>query len=329
MTISINQNDLYRLNLRHALPVNQICKPVTSYDYDDPSNSHRFSLSDYWTDITTSEIKSDVAFFLNGNKGTGKSYLNLSLGYLCAKHYVEKIGGHWTDWFNIDYVAIIDPEEQWDLLMLEAKYIVKDFDDRNIGYDSHNWQSPENAAQNNANIVNRTENNIQLTSTPDQGFIDKRARELCNFYGEAERNIPAMKKGMNIAKIFRVDKNPRSGKRFYSYIWHNDRKLVRACIGSSDAELKRLREEYDAKRERNSKKLLRGEFDEYIKKGKKGADKIETGITRQTQRAMDNAAKKGEEYHNFLLLGYSEKEALKEIKVQKATWKKWEAAGWV
>ena len=54
--------------------------------------------------------------------------------------------------------------------MLEAKYIVKDFDDRNIGYDSHNWQSPENAAQNNANIVNRTENNIQLTSTPGSGI---------------------------------------------------------------------------------------------------------------------------------------------------------------
>ena len=329
MTLTITEKDIYRLRLRPAASAESSEKPLTSYDFDDPSNRRRMSLTDYWTDITTSEIKSDISFFLNGAKGSGKSYLNLTLGYCCALHYVEKLGGHWTDWYNIDLTAIIDPVEQLDLLKLEAKYVVKNFDDRSIGYDSHNWQSEENASQNNMNIVNRTENNIQLTSSPDQGYVDKRGRELCNFYGEAERIVPALKMGMNVARIFRVEKNTRSGKRYYPNLWHDDCKLVKACIGKSDAALKHLREEYDEKRAKNSKKLQRGEFDEVLGKNKKIKGKDGKTINARTHTAMQNALELGMRYYRLIDEGMTQEEALLDIMVQKGTFKKWEKAGWV
>ena len=329
MTLTITEKDLYRLKLRPAASLKSSELPLTSYDYDDPSNNRRMSLTDYWTDITTSEIKSDVSFFLNGEKGSGKSYLNLTLGYCCALHYVEKLGGHWSDWYNIDLTAIIDPEEQLELLKLEAKYVVKNFDDRSIGYDSHNWQSEANASQNNMNIVNRTENNIQLTSSPDQGYVDKRGRELCNFYGEAERIVPALKKGMNVAKIFRIGKSTRTGKRYYSNLWNADCKLVKACIGKSDAALKHLREEYDEKRARNAKKLQRGEFDEVMGKNKKIKGKDGKTINARTYTAMQNALELGIKYYRDIDEGMTQEEALLDIMVQKGTFKKWEKAGWV
>jgi len=327
MTVLITENDLSRLKLRRAPPSEMAFNPLVSYDFDHEDNNRRQSLTDIWTDITTSKIKSDISFFLNGDKGAGKSYINVTLGYCSALHLAEKLGGHWSDWYNMDLTAIIDPFEQLELLKLEAKYVVKNYDDRSIGYDSHNWQSKENAVQNNMNITNRTENNIQLTSSPDQGFVDKRGRELCNYYGEAERNVPGMKMGFNVARIFKVSKNPRTGKRYYTSLWHDERKLVKACIGKTDAALKRLMEEYDEKRAKNSKKLIRGEFEDVLGQAKK--EKKGPKVSWQTQAAMDNAFDKGVQYWTLVDQGVSHKEALKDIQILSSTWSKWKSAGWV
>lgn len=327
MTVLITNEDLDRLKLRKSPLPNMAFNPLLSCDFDHPSNNHRQSLTDIWTDTTTSKIKSDIAFFLNGEKGSGKSYINVTLGYCSALHLAEKLGGNWSDWYNMDLTAIIDPYEQMELLKLEAKYVVKNYDDRSIGYDSHKWQSKENATQNNMNITNRTENNIQLTSSPDQGYVDKRARELCNYYGEAERILPALRHGMNVARIFKVSKNPRTGKRYYTSIWHNECKLVRACIGKSDAALKRLFEEYDIKRAENVKKLLRGDFEDVLGPGKNA--KNISKINGRTQKAMDNAFDKGVEYYRLVEQGWSHKEALSDIQILDTTWNKWKAAGWV
>lgn len=323
MTCVITPNDLSRLRIRPKPPMGEVFQPLVSVDPKHPSNAHRLSISDYWTDITTSKIKSDISFFLNGEKGAGKSYCNITLGYGCACHLAEKLGGQWHDYFNIDFIAIMLPDQTSDLLRMNAKYIVKDFDDVSPGYNSRSFATRENREQNDIIITNRTDNNIQLWSAPDQGMTDKVLRETCNFYGEAERNPVAINSGFNVLRIFRVDKNKRTGDRYYPQIWHNNCKLVKCLLKSDYPELKALFEEYDVKRakaaaEMKVRKEERKKEEEKAKLG--GGERKEAD---STKKARERAWKAGEEFNSYYLKGMTQKEILKMIKVPVNTWKYW------
>lgn len=323
MTCVITANDLLRLKIRPKPPLGEVFHPLESVDPKHPSNSHRLSITDYWTDITTSKIKSDISFFLNGEKGAGKSYCNITLGFGCACHLAEKLGGKWNDYFNIDLIAIMLPDQTSDLLRMNAKYVVKDFDDVSPGYNSRSFATRENREQNDIIITNRTDNNIQLWSAPDQGMTDKVLRETCNFYGEAERNVPAINNGFNVLRIFRVDKNKRTGDRYYPQLWHNRCKLVKTLLKSDYPELKSLFEEYDKKRAEAAAemKVRKEERKKENEKAKVGGGEKEENTN--TAKAREKAHKYGEEYHSYYTKGMTQKEILKMLNLSRATWHNW------
>lgn len=336
MTCYITERDLMRLKLKAHPPSGEAIKPLTSVDPDDESNKERLSITDYWTDVTTSKIKSDISFFLNGDKGAGKSYCNMTLGFGSARHLAEKNGGHWTDYFNIDFIAIMLPEEVSDLIRLNAPLAVKDYDDVSPGYNSRAFNSKENKEQNDIVITNRTDNNIQLWSAPDQGMTDKVLRETCNYYGEAERNERAVMNGFNILRIFRAEKNKRTGERYYKQMWYENKKLVKTLLKSDYPELKALFEEYDKKRAHAAnemKKLKEERKKELEKKRAEGGESrigrkpgAKSGVNPETVRL---AHERGKIMNEFYLKGCKKKEAMKEAGITKGQYYNWLAYGFI
>lgn len=324
MTCVITPNDLARLKLRPT-PIGA-CDEITSLDPKDPSNAARMSLADYFTDITTSSIKSDISCLINGDKGTGKSYLTLSEGVRCADCLAEKNGGQWNDYFNIDLIAIMDPEEVFDLLQLSAKRCVKAYDDVSTAINSRSFMSKTNRASNDILVTNRTDNNIQFWSTPDQSFTDLVLRKLCNYYIEAELNIPAVRAGFNVVRVFKKTLNRRTGKMYYPTMWFNNRKLVRTLINGSDPRIKKLQEEYDIKREKASEKIKRS-----LAESQKESEKSDESeyINPKTTQAMARASRTQSSIDQRILIGMSLEEALKDIKMPFATYNRWVESGWV
>lgn len=320
MTAIITDNDLLRLKIRPKPPAGEAIEPLTSVDPNDESNKDRFSITDYWTDITTSPIKSDISFFLNGDKGAGKSYCNMTLGYGAAQHLAEKKGGKWNDWFNIDLIAIMLPDETADLIKLDAKWCIKDYDDVSPGYNSRAFASKDNREQNDIVITNRTENNIQLWSAPDQGMTDKVLRETCNYYGEAERNERAIANGFNVLRIFRTEKNKRTGDRYYKSLWYDNKKIVKFLLKSDYYDLKILFEEYDKKRERNANKIKKMKEErkaELERQKEERAAGRKTGVSEETKK---KAWEIGTELNLEMLKGSTKTEAMRNIGLKKGTY---------
>ena len=154
-------------------------------------------------------------------------------------------------------------------------------------------------------------------------MTDKVLRETCNFYGEAERNPIAINNGFNVLRIFRVDKNKRTGDRYYPQLWHNNCKLVKCLLKSDYPELKALFEEYDVKRAKAAAemKIRKEERKKEEEKAKVGGGEVKE--SRRTIEARNKAQKYGEEYNSYYMKGMTQKEILKILGLTRPTWQNW------
>ena len=228
---------------------------IPSADPNDPRNTNRFSLSKYWASITCSKWNQDVICNVDGPKGTGKSNFTISICYLGAIQTAINLDNDpkcWEEYFGIRNVAIMDVEKQIDILTQDAKnqWIISD--DGGTSHGARNFRSEDNQYINELLVTMRTKHYVYLTSSPDQGHLDKQEREIGEYKVELQRNRATMEKGFTPFKLKMRSKDTNTGQLRFKYLYWNDMKVMR-CL--SIRAPKFLEDEYDDERERARLKL--------------------------------------------------------------------------
>lgn len=331
----ITDKNLMRLKIRPMIDPALEFPNLTSMDPWDKSNESRFSIEDYWTDRILSKVKSDVQYFTDGDRGTGKTRVSFTLGANCATLNAEKNGGHPTDYFNEDLVGIINPDRIAKVKQEKIRYGIKVLDDLSVALDSRDALKTENKDHVHVQTVDRTDNNIVLASSPDQLDIDKRARSMYTFRGEASRNVRAFSRGFNIIKIKVRKKNRQTGKENFVYLRATDKNhkkvaITRYVIGPMNAKVekwvKELNDWYDIERDKELERLRSGEAKREMEE-KKAADK-KTG--KKISKAQVHAYECGCDVYRLIdAEGFTEAEAVARCAINYSTWKQWKKSGWV
>ena len=87
-------------------------------------------LANYFSETITGPNDQDISFLVVGNKGTGKSGSTLGLACMTAMEIAKRRRkGRWTDYFNFNNIAIIDPIRASELMSGMDEYGVYIFDD--------------------------------------------------------------------------------------------------------------------------------------------------------------------------------------------------------
>ena len=331
----ISDKNLARLKVRPMIDPALEFPSLTSLDPRDVTNKNRFSIEDYWTDRILSKVKSDVQYFTEGDRGVGKTRVSLTLGANSATLNAEKNGGHPTDYFNEDLIGIINPDRIAKVKGEKIRYGIKVLDDLSVALDSRDALKSENKDHVHLQTVDRTDNNIVLASSPDQLDIDKRARGMYTFRGEASRDVRAFSRGINIIKIKVRKKNRQTGKENFVYLRMSDEHhkriaLTRFVIGPMNPRVERwikeLNEWYDKEREKEQERLRTGEAKREMEEAKKEAKKE----GKKTSRAREHAYECGCDVYRLVdTEGLSEAAAVARCAINYSTWKLWKKSGWV
>ena len=210
---------------------------------------HPRSFSDMLVDRTTSKYNQHVTTMTVGKTGSGKSNMNLAVGYAYACKVANKMGGEWQDYFNLDNIGIITREEIYRVMMIEKKYSYLMLDDIGVGWNARKWQDDFNNILNDILQTFRTDNTALAVTLPDSFLIDKVPRSMVHFF--IEMDMPLFDKGMTIAKIFETVRKPRQGKTYFQYP-RGETKFVRYAFPLAPKE---ITEPYEEKRRQISKDL--------------------------------------------------------------------------
>ena len=194
------------------------------------------SLSGFFVDTVTGEFDQDISFLLVGNKGRGKSWTALSIGYHCGVKLVDHFGGQVTDYFDVDRtVATIDEEAAHTLMMDETKHLVKIFDDIGIGWGARDWRSKENIEMADVFQVNRVDSQIQMFTIPHQFLLDKIPRSLVSHYGVMDKRW--FGKGYTSLKLFQPETIFKENIIINPYLQANRQKYVVYVIPKPPSEI--------------------------------------------------------------------------------------------
>ena len=338
----ISDTDLLKLKVRPKVNPALEFPDLRSLDPHDPSNKGRFSIEDYWTDRILSKVKSDVQYFTEGDRGVGKTRVSITLAANSATLNAEKNGGHPTDYFNEEMIGIINPDRIAAVKAKRIKYGIKILDDLSVALDSRDALKSENKEHVHLQTVDRPDNNIVLASSPDQLDIDKRARGMYTYRGEASRNVRAFSRGINIIKIKIRKKNRHTGKENFVYLrysddYHKNIALTRFVIGPMNPKVekwvKELNDWYDVERDKEEERLRSGEAKREMEEKKKAAKK-EKAEEEKEQKKLSKPRQHAYQcgcdiYHLMDVEGLSEAEAVKRCAIHPQTWKRWKDSGWV
>ena len=198
------------------------------------------SISSYFTGIITGSHNQDVSCLVVGNKGAGKSFTVLSLCYQCARKISAFVNNgdesRWPDYYNLHALTACILEEECSRLMnIQQRYVVKNFDDVSIGWNSRSWRDEGNSNKNDVFTVNRTDNCIQFMSAPHSFMIDKVPRSLVSHYIEMDEKY--FDQGFTTIKLFKPITMFRQGKIINPYLSIDNRKYVAYVIPKPPQEL--------------------------------------------------------------------------------------------
>ena len=238
---------------------------IASPDPEDPRNANRFRLSKYWAHIICSRYNQDVIANIDGPKGTGKSNFSLSVCYRGAIETAiirDNDPKQWENYFGIRNVAIMDVEKQIDILTQEGmnQWVISD--DGGTSHGARQFRSEENQYINNLLVTMRPKHYVYLTSSPDQGHLDKQEREIGEYKVELLRDRAAMEFGFTPFKLKKRSKDTNSGQIRFKYLFWQDMKVVR-CLSVRAPRF--LEEEYDKERDKAMLRLQEARKEEKSK----------------------------------------------------------------
>lgn len=208
-------------------------------------------------DRTTSPYNQHVTTMTVGKTGSGKSNMNLAVGYAYACKVADKMGGSWEDYFNLDNIGIITREEIYRVMKIEKKYSYLMLDDIGVGWNARKWQDDFNNILNDILQTFRTDNTALAVTLPDSFLIDKVPRSMVHFF--IEMDMPIFDKGITIAKVFETVRKPRQSKTYFMYP-RAETKFVRYAFPLAPAELV---EAYEEKRSQISTELKNDRLEDF------------------------------------------------------------------
>lgn len=324
MTCVITESDLEFLGLRPNIWQSAQIGTISPYD---KVNLRRFSIGRHWTSITTGPYNQDVICLINGPKGTGKSNFMLAEGHFSAVLEAEILGGTPEDYFNIDNICIMDPDSIIETLTKPEKYQIIGLDDNGTVNGAREFRSDLNRWVNNILVTNRPQHNIVMQTTPDQGHVDKQAREIGGYYIEMLPNEAARAHGFSVCKFFKRTKNFRIGKGMFQYPYWNDGLVYRIVVERAP---KHLEEEYEKKREIFMKKAWRHGLDKDAGTIEDITSPQERKMTKAQLRAKAKADAAQADYENLArTTSMTHLEILKELNIRRRTWYEWKQNGYI
>jgi len=174
-------------------------------------------------DRITGEDRQDLVVFLQGRRGSGKSYSCLYIGKRLAQAIAKRKGGVWKDYFSLKNVATLeDTDAIIGLLSTVGKYQVVLIDDCSLAISNRSWNSPENRNFNALLSVCRTNRWILLLTAPLKKHVDNQLREMTDLNATVYKSFH--KGGFNVLKIVSSDIST-AGKEYTRKMHFGKRKI--------------------------------------------------------------------------------------------------------
>jgi hypothetical protein len=201
-------------------------------------------------DRVTGTDRQDLVFFLQGRRGSGKSYSCLWIGTRLGEAISKRKGGDWRDYFSLKNVAVLEDSERiMQLLNTTGKYQVVLIDDAALAISNRSWNSAANRNFNALLSICRTRRWILLLTAPLKKQTDNQVRELCDINGTVYRSFH--KGGFNILKITSSEIST-SGKEYNHRLSFDKKKVDFWVTFKPDPELSR---DYDIERDKSAHEI--------------------------------------------------------------------------
>ena len=201
-------------------------------------------------DRLTGSDKQDLVLFLQGRRGSGKSYSLLYLGKRLAEAIAKRKGGTWQDYFSLDHCATLeDTESVMRILKSAGQNQVVIIDDCSLAISNRSWNSPQNRNFNALLTICRTNRWALLLSAPLKGHVDNQVRDMCDLTGTVYKSFHAG--GFNIIKI-NSSEISTAGKEYKHKMNFGNRKIDLWVAFKPDDELAR---KYDIRREKSARDI--------------------------------------------------------------------------
>lgn len=261
------ESDKLRLELRKA--------------YNPVVTNSSYSISKHFAKRVTSKNNQSVSMMTVGGLGQGKSSSNIILAINIAIEVAKIKGGHWTKYFNADHIGILTKDEIYRVIQLDQRYGIIIADDVGAAYNARKWQSEGNIMLNDIAQVSRTENQAMLMTLPDSILIDKVPRALCNYF--MTMDTPQYDRGVSIGKFFKIVRQPRQDKTYFTYETLNGLKFQKALFARPPSF---IMDDYEKRRYDVAHKLKQDALTEHLKKEAEKATPKEPKVSKK-QRILE------------------------------------------
>jgi hypothetical protein len=201
-------------------------------------------------DRITGTDRQDLVMFLQGRRGSGKSYTALYLGKRLGQSIAKRRGGKWKDYFSLNNCCTLeDNEKVLALLNSAGMYQVVLIDDCSLAISNRAWNSPQNRNFNALLSVCRTNRWILLLTAPLKKHVDNQTREMCDITAQVYKSYHH--EGFNVIKATSAEIST-SGKEYTHKLNFCKRKMDFWVAFKPDEQLTR---DYDIQREESAKRL--------------------------------------------------------------------------
>lgn len=198
-------------------------------------------------DRLTGTDRQDVIVFLQGRRGSGKSYSLLYIAKRLAEAVAERKGGTWKDYFSLKHCATLeDTESVMSILKNAGQNQIVIIDDCSLAISNRSWNSPQNKNFNALLTVCRTNRWALLLSAPLKGHVDNQVRDMCDLTGTVYKSFHAG--GFNIIKI-NSSEIASSGKEYKHKMNFGNRKIDMWVAFAPDKEIVK---QYNTQREKSA-----------------------------------------------------------------------------
>lgn len=195
-------------------------------------------------DRLTGKDKQDLVFFLQGRRGSGKSYSLLWIAQRLADAIALRRGGTRQDYFSLDHCATLEDTDSIMRILQDAgRNQIVIIDDCSLAISNRSWNSPQNRNFNALLSICRTNRWALLLSAPLKSHVDNQVREMCDFTGTVFKSFHAG--GFNILRITSSEISTR-GKE-YTHKLHFGKKIDYWVAFKPD---ENIAKEYDRKRDK-------------------------------------------------------------------------------